>query len=258
MLQGTNCESLTYTENMEYLTCSDSETSTISQTSLIEQSMAQYQPFDGESSHTTNLRQPEENSKVQSKYYNEEELWHLMEGIEYSRNASQPDRPCHLDIFGSSEYTPLMSRKAILHFSGNFVRRKLAIIYVLILIIFVIAANGYELNNLNNEALDAPVYNSKSNQLNLNSEMHQHANYNDYASLPCEAMSMSHTFNSKNYGEEFSYNNPAYQSANIKSKPNLDPECTYYIDKPEDGKYIYINRFKFNVGGLIFHGFMGF
>lgn len=105
---------------MEQLACSDSETSTISQTSLIEQSMAQYQPFDGESSHTTNLLQPQENSKVQSKYYNEEELWHLMEGIEYSEKASQPDRPCHLDIVGSSEYTPLMSRKAILHFSGNF------------------------------------------------------------------------------------------------------------------------------------------
>lgn len=86
--------------------------------------MAPHQKFDDEVLNTTFTRpQTTDNSIEQSQYYNEDELWHLMEGIEYGEQARQFNRPFHLDIVGSSEYTPIMSRKSILHFSGNLVEK---------------------------------------------------------------------------------------------------------------------------------------
>lgn len=92
---------------------------------------------------------------------------------------------------------------------------------------------------MDNEALDAPVYNLIPNK--IDSELHQHVTNNEFTSLPCEAISMSHALNSsENYGEEFSYSNPVYQSAQEKliSKTNSHSEDTCYID----GTYFFFSK----------------
>lgn len=104
---------------------------------------------------------------------------------------------------------------------------------------FFTAVNGYELNNLDNEALDAPVYNPISHNTNLNYNVPQHMNNTEFASLPCERVLMSNNVNnSNNYGVEFSYNNPIYQSAyaQVNPKSNLNFEGTFQADKSRDGK----------------------
>lgn len=50
-------------------------------------------------------------------------------------------------------------------------------------ICLTVATKSYELNNLGNEDLDAPVYNKISDQL---SEQYSHENSQDFTSLPCE------------------------------------------------------------------------
>lgn len=101
------------------------------------------------------------------------------------------------------------------------------------------AANGYELNNLDNEALDAPVYNSMCNNPNVDNQQYQDGN-NDFTSLPCETF-LSSRVNSNcatNDGDQFSYKNPMYQSAHVqvKSKPIPNDEEIYHVENYEDGR----------------------
>lgn len=103
----------------------------------------------------------------------------------------RPDRPKYLDLVGQSGSTPVVSRKPCFQFS--------------------LAANSYELNNLDNEALDAPIYTGKINNNNIE-------NLENYNSLPCEtflvACMTESDLNVKS--EKFCHKNPMYQSAVIQ------------------------------------------
>lgn len=106
---------------------------------------------------------------------------------------------------------------------------------------FATAANGYELNNLDNDALDAPVYNSMLNNANMNGQSYQDGMNGDFTSLPCEAFSMPSRINSQTDGEnmdEFSHKNPMYQSAHVqvKSKTIITEDVTYHVDNSEEGE----------------------
>lgn len=99
------------------------------------------------------------------------------------------------------------------------------------------------MNNLNNEALDAPVYNTMSANTNLNDQQPfgQGAINGDYTSLPCEAFSMASRTNSNSITnvDEFSHKNPMYQSAHVqvKSKPIVNNDEPYNnVDNSEEGK----------------------
>lgn len=101
---------------MELAICSDS---TISQPWVISQSMKQHHPIGNENLDNTYTIQPlHESSEELSQYYNEEELWRLMEGIEYGDKVNHLGRSCQ---FKSSEYqyTPITSRKSSLQLSGE-------------------------------------------------------------------------------------------------------------------------------------------
>lgn len=104
------------------------------------------------------------------------------------------------------------------------------------------AANGYELNNLDNEALDAPVYNTMCNNPTLNNQPYQDGINNDFTSLPCETFLMSSHINSNqtNVEDEFSYKNPMYQSAHVqvKSKPIINDDENYHVENSEEGIHL--------------------
>lgn len=55
-----------------------------------------------------------------SEYYNDEELWRLMDVDECSGADHSANRPNYLDVFGSSGYT-VVSRKPMFQFSGKIV-----------------------------------------------------------------------------------------------------------------------------------------
>lgn len=108
--------------------CSDSETSTISQGSFIGKKTKQpaTQCKDRMTSDTFAVDNPykykEQNHQGRprgedSEYYNEEELWRLMD-VDESIGAT--DRPSHLDISAcSGGYTPVVSRKPMFQLSGK-------------------------------------------------------------------------------------------------------------------------------------------
>lgn len=95
---------------------------------------------------------------------------------------------------------------------------------------------------MDNEALDAPVYNSMLANTNLNDQQpFQEPINGDYTSLPCEAFSMASRTNSNSItnADEFSHKNPMYQSAHVqvKSKPIVNSDEPYNnVDNSEEGK----------------------
>lgn len=99
----------------------------------------------------------------------------------------RPDRPNFLDLVGQSGSTPTVARKPFYKFS--------------------IAANAYELNNLDNEALDAPIYGGPI----LNNTYC----VDNYASLPCDTFLVACKTESDLNSKNFSHRSPLYQSAII-------------------------------------------
>lgn len=77
------------------------------------------------------------------------------------------------------------------------------------------AANSLELNNLDKEALDAPVYNKISGQLR---EQYNHENNQDFTSLPCETFLVAcRTENDLlPSNNTFGHKNPLYQSVHVQ------------------------------------------
>lgn len=78
-----------------------------------------------------------------------------------------------------------------------------------------VAANAYELNNLDNEALDAPMYASGAPGNQLPTER----TAADFASLPCETFLVAcrteqDLVNSSS--DSFRHKNPIYQSAHVQ------------------------------------------
>lgn len=61
-------------------------------------------------------------SEQESEYYNEDELWKMMEVDESDYDGSNLDkssRPSYLDLAGNSGSTPIVSRKPRFQFSGK-------------------------------------------------------------------------------------------------------------------------------------------
>lgn len=126
------------------------------------------------------------------------------------------------------------------------------------------AANGYELNNLDNEVLDAPVYNTMCNNPNLSNHPYQNEINNDFTSLPCDTFLISTRVNDNcttDEDDQFSYKNPMYQSAHVqaKSKPIVNDEEIYHVENTEEGTQIlipFLFSIEFNACVLISFFFM--
>lgn len=130
--------------------CSDSETSTMSQCSFIaqpsthqrqeqQQSLQQntneilnstfviqnpshQQDYQQYSHHNYYPSNSHPNYDQDSEYYNEEELWKMMDADEYNCSGSVTDssnRPSYLELAGNSGCTPVVSRKPRFQFSGR-------------------------------------------------------------------------------------------------------------------------------------------
>lgn len=134
-------------------------------------------------------------------FYNEDELFAMVDDENYY--GERPHRPNYLDLVGQEGSTPLISRKPQFQFS-------------------VARANAYELNNLDNEILDAPtIYKLSSTSSN---------DYNDeFTSLPCETILVACKTESDleqcgKYVSKFNHNNPAYQSVQYASSREDDTE----------------------------------
>lgn len=131
-LQGFNYQNQTYTVNTQSSVCSDSETSTISQCSFVGQPLKQPQQqcnndvHDGTFIVDDHYKHQQKPSGDESEYYNDEELWRMMDVDESGcagggrQSIHSRNRPNELDVYsGSSGYTPVVSRKPMFQFSGN-------------------------------------------------------------------------------------------------------------------------------------------
>lgn len=261
--KGFNMQNQTYTMTTQSSVCSDSEASTISQGSFVGQTVkkAQQQSNNAmlDSTFTVdNYYMPQQQQQQQqfqnrtcgdeSEYYNDEELWRMMDVDENGSASSQSrDRPNYLDVYGNGGGYAVVTRKPVFQLSGKLNCNGNDYIQSInrIKMNFVVrtAANGYELNNLNNETLDAPVYNTMLANTNLNDQQPfgQEAINGDYTSLPCEAFSMASRTNSNSITnvDEFSHKNPMYQSAHVQvtSKPIVSNDEPYKnADNSEEGK----------------------
>lgn len=156
---------------------SDSDTSSFSQCSYVVQPTSSVNIY----------KAPNENHSTQNfdnnlEYYEEDELFRIVDG-----NDDRPDRPNFLDLADQSGSTPVVPRKPFYQFT--------------------VPANAYELNNLDNEALDAPIY---SGRLIESSDMENVDNFN---SLPCETILVAcRTESDLSNGDSFQYNSPMYSS----------------------------------------------
>lgn len=59
-----------------------------------------------------------QHSNQDSEYYNEEELWHMMDADEMDGSVDQTNRPSYLELAGNSGNTPIVSRKPRFQFSS--------------------------------------------------------------------------------------------------------------------------------------------
>lgn len=105
------------------------------------------------------------------------------------------------------------------------------------LLALAVAANSYELNNLDNEALDAPVYNAIYGSL-----AHQYSDVNnqDFTSLPCETFLVACRTENDLLpgGDSFRHKNPLYQSAHVPSATAISEDNGSETGK-NGGKYEY-------------------
>lgn len=151
------------------------------------------------------ISEPEE-----EEFYNEEELLAMVD--EDSYYGEKPNRPNYLDLIGQEGSTPVVSRKPQFQFS-------------------IATTNAYELNNLNNEVLDAPTIYTLSSTVPPGS-------VDEFTSLPCETFLVackteSDLENCKNYVSKFTHNTPLYQSAQYSSYHDGNSTES---DKNDDGK----------------------
>lgn len=68
-------------------------------------------------------QQQQQKTEQESEYYNEDELWKMMDVDEIDGDGSDLDkssRPSYLDLAGNSGSTPIVSRKPRFQFSGMF------------------------------------------------------------------------------------------------------------------------------------------
>lgn len=115
--------------------CSDSETSTISQGSFVGQTVQKSQQQSNnamlDSTFTVdNYYMPQQQQQQQqfqnrpcgddSEYYNDEELWRMMDVDENGSASSQSrDRPNYLDVYGNGGGYAVVTRKPMFQLSGK-------------------------------------------------------------------------------------------------------------------------------------------
>lgn len=81
-----------------------------------------------------------------------------------------------------------------------------------------VAANAYELNNLDNAALDAPMYGGVGTGVNGNGATSNQDGI-DFQSLPCETFLVACRTEKdliNGVGDSFKHKNPIYQSAHVQ------------------------------------------
>lgn len=136
LFAGFNNQNQSYTVTMQTSVGSDSETSTMSLGSYVGQPVNAIEPTDKRvmnDTFTVDSNQLEQQRQKrasksngdESEYYNEEELWRLMDVDEFD-GTNQSDRPSHLDINSTSGCTPVATRKPMFQFSGNLIGQPLA------------------------------------------------------------------------------------------------------------------------------------
>ncbi|XP_037905933.1 uncharacterized protein LOC119648308 isoform X3 [Hermetia illucens] len=123
----------------------------------------------------------------------------------------RPDRPSFLDLTGQSGSTPMVPRKPRFQFS--------------------VAANAYELNNLDNDALDAPIYAGNTTTLDVtagsSSTDNQLPGQHEFTSLPCETFLIACKTESDLKNEaNFSHKNPLHQSFHVQQNDDLEQTAT--------------------------------
>lgn len=109
--------------------------------------------------------------------------------------------------------------------------------------IVLVAAHSYELNNLDNEALDAPVYNAIPGTI-INHQYGDDSNQ-DFASLPCETFLVACRTENDLLpgGDSFRHKNPMYQSAHVQLASATDDNGSD-TDKKDGNAYEYIQYMK--------------
>ena len=130
--------------------------------------------------------------------------------------------------------------------SITFTYIQLIVVVFLLFLFYIVAANSYELNNLDNEALDAPIYSisSKNNPV-ANLVSIDECDGQNFTSLPCETILVAckneNDLRANNVRNSFNYKNPLYQSAHVQSmvqNNNKDAEdsTTSSEERNEHGK----------------------
>lgn len=157
-------------------------------------------------------------SEPEEEFYNEDELLEMVDQDSYY--GERPNRPSYLDLVGQEGSTPVVSRKPQFQFS-------------------IASTNAYELNNLDNEVLDAPtIYTLSSNNGNGGSNC---GAADEFTSLPCETLLVACKSGSdlEQYVSKFRHTNPAYQSAQYASSRDSSTNngSTGDEDKKDDGTY---------------------
>lgn len=217
--------------NLQYLVtsqpssiCSDSEKSLDSQCSYVVQSNHPLDPNE-----PINATYIVEDVAGKGEFYDEEELYRMVD----SEYGGRPDRPNFLDLVANSECPPVASRKPRFQFT--------------------VAANAYELNKLDNDALDAPIYTLTNT--GENTPFHAAQDGQDFQSLPCEIFLVACKTESdlkkvdSTDDSKFCHKNPVYQSAHVATandatdSPQLPNHPKEVIKK--EGKYISIVRNRF-------------
>lgn len=136
-------------------------------------------------------------------FYDSDELEKLDDG---SSPNDRPKRPEYLNLGGQN--TPTIARKPFYQFS-------------------IATTNAYELNNLNNDILDAPT--SYKMGMSLNQQSDDDNDGNNFTSLPCETLLLAckteddlknltpdNDMNTCLYVKAFNKQNPMYQSAQVQ------------------------------------------
>ncbi|XP_038104235.1 uncharacterized protein LOC6049292 isoform X2 [Culex quinquefasciatus] len=152
-------------------------------------------------------------SSLDDQYYCDEEIESLYdEEDEEGGDGAQKRRPNFLDLAGEGGSTPMSSRKPRFQFS-------------------VANTNAYELNNLDNEALDAPtMYALKgSTDPTVAASGSGSSDRDQFMSLPCEtflvACKTEQDLNADStdaiYVKHFAHKSPLYSSVNVPLKKNV-------------------------------------
>lgn len=146
---------------------------------------------------------------LDDQYYCDEEIESLYDDEDEGDGSAQK-RPNFLDLAGEGGSTPMSSRKPRFQFS-------------------VANTNAYELNNLDNEALDAPTVYALKGSTDIGAASTGSSERDQFMSLPCETFLVAcKTENDLNadstdaiYVKHFAHKSPLYSSVNVPLKENV-------------------------------------